>query len=312
MIALLLLACAAPFEPTPLAPLVPEGFPPLPEDVVQTVEGVELGRVLFHDRRLDGVEDRACGDCHVQSGSFSSDRAVAVLPHVNLGWSEHFLWTGGVDGRLEDAMAFEVEEFFVADLEALAGEDDLAELIEAAFGDPEPSVERLASALAQYERTLVSADSPYDRWLVGADSLSDSALRGMETFFSEAGDCFHCHGGPLFTDNDFHNNGLDAEPDPGRYETTGSDLDLGLFKTPTLRNIALTAPYMHDDRFQSLEEVVDFYSEGLQHSATVDTLMKQVDQGGVHLMQTQKADLVAFLEALTDERFVSDPLLGPP
>jgi cytochrome c peroxidase len=135
----------------------------------------------------------------------------------------------------------------------------------------------------------------------------------LEIFNTERGDCFHCHGGILFTDNMFHNTGLDAEPgDKGLSAVTGDPLDRGRFKTPTLRNIEVTAPYMHDGRFRTLEEVVDFYSEGVQNSPTIDPLMKFAHQGGVRLTAQERSDLIAFLKTLTDTTFLTNPAFGNP
>ena len=304
------------FVPTPYAIPLPSNVPlamAVPADNPTTVEGVALGRRLYYDPRLDGVADRACAGCHVQSASFTSRRVPGVPAHVNLGFSDVFLWDGRVEGTLEDVMRFEVEEFFRADLAALAADPVYPEMFAHAFGPGPITTGRAARALAQFQRTLVSFDSRYDRAQRGEGSLSEAETRGAAIFFGETGDCFHCHGTVLFTDQRFHDMGLDAEPvRRGRADVTGDPTDVGAFKTPTLRNVALTAPYMHDDRYETLEEVVDFYSEGLQDSPTVDPLMRNVAGGGFGLTAEQKADLVAFLHTLTDRAFTENPAFASP
>ena len=137
----------------------------------------------------------------------------------------------------------------------------------------------------------------------------------MQLFYSEDAECFHCHATNLFTDNLFHNIALVADAaiaGIGRAHVTGDADDDGLFKTPTLRNIAQTAPYMHDDRFATLEEVLDFYSEGILYSRTLDTLMPSATGGGFELTADEKADLAAFLRSLSDDEFLSSPSLAAP
>jgi cytochrome c peroxidase len=297
--------------------LHPDGFPDLvePADNPTTIEGVALGRALYYDDRLSPDVSRACADCHLQNHAFSRPDVEGVLPHINLGWSQHFLWDGGFDGTLEQALQKEVELFFGTDVTKLQ-EPDMEALFTAAFGSSEITTTRCAQALAQFQRTLVSARSPFDQYMGGsADSLTVEEKRGMEVFYSERGDCFHCHADRLFTDNLFHNNGLLADSEiagTGRAHVTGDADDDGLFKTPTLRNVELTAPYMHDDRFATLEEVVDFYSDGMVYSRTIDTLMPTVTGGGYELTAQEKSDLVAFLKALSDQSFITNPDLAAP
>ncbi len=294
---------------------LPAHFPPMiiPEDNPTTVPGVALGRTLYYDDRLSQDGTRACADCHLQGSAFTSARGQGVLPHINLAWARNFLWDGSTSGTLEDAMRMEVEDFFQTDVSRLR-EPDLEVMFEAAFGTKEVTTERAALALAQFQRTLTSADAPWDRYMAGDESaLTEAQKRGMALFNSERAECFHCHATALFTDNLFHNNGLDqVVTGTGRAHVTGRFHDEGAFKTPTLRNVALTAPYMHDDRFATLAEVVDFYSEGVQPSHSISALIPNPFTGGMALTAQEKAELVAFLEALTDGSFLSDPALGPP
>jgi len=161
-------------------------------------------------------------------------------------------------------------------------------------------------ALAQFERTLISTNSKFDKFLRNEVQLSPSELNGYAIFNSEKADCFHCHGTQMFMDNTFHNNGLDTEPflDLGRANVTEDALDNGKFKTPTLRNIEFSAPYMHDGRFSSLEEVIEHYNSGGNYSSTVDPLMKKLGIG-LQLTNQEKQDLIAFLKTLSDENFIS-------
>ena len=158
---------------------------------------------------------------------------------------------------------------------------------------------------------MISGNSKFDRFLRGETSLTPEEENGFNVFMDEArGDCFHCHGSnnnPLWTDNLFHNNGLDKTfTDLGLGAKTGDPKDNGKFKSPSIRNLAFTPPYMHDGRFTTLEEVINHYSEGLQFSPTIDPLMKKVSQGGVQLSAKDKADLKAFLLSLSDVEFINN------
>lgn len=301
------------YEPTPYTLQTPVTFPDLyihPDNPL-TEEGVALGRMLYYDTMLDGVNTRSCSKCHQQTTSFTSGPSNA-LAHINIGWNKYFLWNGKIEGSLEDIMYFEVSEFFKTDLQRFNDDENYALLFEQAFGVTEITYKELAYALAQFERTKISATSRYDLYKKGVINFTESELRGFELYYSEKGDCFHCHGTELLTDREFHNNGLDATPADGRMEITNDPLDRGKFKTPTLRNIALTGPYMHDGRFETLEEVVDFYSEGVVYSETIDPLMKNVGQGGVKLSAQEKADLIAFLKTFTDNSYIENPNLSNP
>lgn len=300
------------YDPAPYYMQVPDRFPEMeiPADNPLTVEGIALGRRLYYDPALHINGDRACATCHRQEYAFTSD--AEVLPHINLGWNNAFLWNGKVQGTLEDIMLFEVKDFFQADMGRLNGLPDYPVLSFKAFGEKALTNELAAKAIAQFVRTMVSGNSTYDKVMRDELFFTDAQYDGYEIFFTERGDCFHCHGGVLFTDNAFHNNGLDANPAIGLGAITGNPEDLGKFKTPTLRNIALTGPYMHDGRYATLEEVIDFYSEGLHESETIDPLMKQAHKGGVQLTAKEKSDLIAFLKCLTDSAFISNPALDSP
>jgi cytochrome c peroxidase len=193
---------------------------------------------------------------------------------------------------------------------------DYPYLFARAFGTPEITADRLARALEQFLLTQVSHDSKFDRVLKGEAKFTDAEQRGFELFHTEydprheqfGADCFHCHGGLLFQSQNFANNGLDFQfKDLGRYETTKREGDQGKFAVPSLRNVEVTGPYMHDGRFQTLEEVVEHYTTGVKRTATVDPNLAKHPDGGVPLSQADKQGLVAFLKTLTDEQFRHDP-----
>jgi cytochrome c peroxidase len=175
-------------------------------------------------------------------------------------------------------------------------------LFRQAYGEGPVTLAGVTKALATYQRTLISNRSPYDRWTGGdKNALSAAAKRGEALFTGEKGDCWHCHAPPLFTDGKFHNLGLDSIlADPGRALITGLSADEGKFKTPGLRNVAMTAPYMHDGRFATLEQVVEHYNSGTSLHLNTDALMRPLG-----LTPQEVSDLVAFLEALTDSAFLA-------
>ncbi len=301
-------------RPTPYRLEIPEGFPEMPQhpDNPLTVEGVRLGERLFHDPLLSTGGPQAgnsCATCHQQQHAYAMPGSgTSVLPWINLGWNREFwLWAGKVQGTIEDAMMFEVNEFFQVNPDVLAADTSYVRMFREAFGTPRITRKRIAYALAQYARTLISGNSKFDRYLRGEATLTPEEQLGMSIFFSEKGDCFHCHAPPLFTDFDLHNIGLDSLPtgdDLGHFLVTGDSADIGKFRTPTLRNLAFTAPYMHDGRFQTLDEVIDFYSEGIHRVPNLDPIF--FHSGGVRMNLTpaEKAALKAFLLTLTDSSFV--------
>ncbi len=190
--------------------------------------------------------------------------------------------------------------------------NDYPALFTTAFGSPEITAEKISLALENYLLTLTSFDAKFDRVLRGEGKFTPEEQRGFELFSTEydprrgqfGADCFHCHGGPLFQSQSFANNGLDDTfADLGRGKITGKKSDDGKFATPSLRNVALTAPYMHDGRFQTLEAVVEHYATGLKRSATLDPNLAKHPDGGVPLSAADKRALVAFLNTLTDAQF---------
>jgi cytochrome c peroxidase len=184
-----------------------------------------------------------------------------------------------------------------------------------AFGSNDVTAERISKAISQFVRSIVSYRSKYHQWLRGEAQLTASERRGYDLFFSEEADCFHCHGGTaLLTSYDYFNNAKDTEfTDPrDRYSITNNLQDKGAYRAPSLINVELNGPYMHDGRFKTIDDVIDFYSEGLVYSDYVHPLMKFVNQGGVHLTDDEKKDLKAFLLTLTDHALLTDPAFAAP
>ena len=302
--------------PTPYELTVPAGFPAptIPPDNLLTIEGIALGKRLFADPILSVDSTIACASCHLPAHAFSDPRPFSQgvggvtsrnsMPLFNVLWSSSFFWDGRA-ASLEDQALEPVQrpvemgedwDRVVAKLERHA---EYPALFARAFGDAPINRQLVVQAIAQFERTLISADSKYDRWLAGQATFAPEEERGFLLFHTEAGDCFHCHGAPLFTDNEFHNNGLDLDPpDAGLAALTGKRLDRGKFKTPTLRNVEYTAPYMHDGRFQTLEEVVEHYDSGFHRTVLTDPLL--LVRPTLDLAPADKRALVAFLKTLSD------------
>jgi cytochrome c peroxidase len=191
-------------------------------------------------------------------------------------------------------------------------------LFKKAFGTEEVTFDRMARAVAQFIRSIVSSESKFDKYLRGEVQLNASELNGYVLFVTEEGaDCFHCHGGggnPLFTTNLFYNNGKDTvfTDTRDRYAFTGDPMDIGAYKAPTLRNIELTGPYMHDGRYATLDQVINFYSDSVVWSPSISPLMHKVSDGGAKLLPQEKADLKAFLLTLTDQTLLTNPNYAPP
>ena len=322
----------------------------IPDDNPMTVEGIELGRYLFYDGRLSGRTHpdslMSCGTCHLQAKSFECgiDHAEflggfphgitgkptphVMLPMVNLLWNHTgYLWNGAVQ-NIEDIVwiGITAEHEMNADTnrvkELFQEIPGYPELFYQAFGSERVTMKNISRAIAQFIRILISANSKFDNYLQGKVQLSPSELNGFILFTTEEGaDCFHCHGGsgnPLFTTHLFYNNGKDSiftgpfEDPLDRYHVTGDPMDVGAYKATTLRNIAVTGPYMHDGRFATLDDVIEFYSHHLVTSPSVNPLMHHVINGGIQLTPSEKADLKAFIATLHDEEFLLNPAFGPP
>ncbi|MCU0433497.1 MAG: cytochrome-c peroxidase [Bacteroidia bacterium] len=316
-------------------------FPPMPvaADNPVTVEGAELGRFLFYDPILSADSTISCASCHRQEAAFS-DGPMAfskgingvkqrrnTLPLFNLAWYPAYFWDGRAASM--EAQVFEpVRAHDEMNLNWPAAEKRIARSqfyrrrFAAAFGDTRIDSVRIARAIAQFERTLISNRSKYDLAITNRARFTPDERAGFELANDMTkADCLHCHttdADALGTTGQFSNNGLDsifnpfAYPDAGRGKITGKTTDYGKFKTPSLRNLAFTAPYMHDGRFATLEEVVNFYSHGVHSSANVDSRMGTVRTGGAQLTPLQQKQLVAFLLTLSDSAFVNDRRFAAP
>ena len=309
--------------------------PIIPVSNKLTVEGVALGKRLFFDNILSVNNTKACASCHSPQHAFADPNQFSVgvtniegtrnsMPLFNLAWNfdDRYFWDGHALGLESQALepvidANELGNDSWEPVEAkLNNHPEYPQLFKQAFGTSVITKTLVSKAIAQFERTLISGNSKFDKFSNGEVTLTPQEQNGLDVFMDESrGDCFHCHGNPnnpLWTDNKFHNNGLDATfSDLGFGLITGNPNDNGKFKSPSLRNLAYTAPYMHDGRFATLEQVIEHYSTGLQASSTIDPLMKKVAQGGVNLTAQDKADLKAFLLTLSDPSFLNNPAFIP-
>lgn len=299
----------------------PEGFPemPFPEDNLFTKERWELGKRLFYDSVLSVDGTLSCASCHKPSLAFADDRAfsagVKERPGVrnapslaNVGYHPYYLREGSVPTlEMQVLVPIQEENEFAHDIlhivDSLKNDQTYIRMsMEAYDREPDPFV--ITRALATFERTLISGDSRFDKYYYqGSKSiLTKEESRGKELFFSDRTSCSSCHGGFNFTDYSFKNNGLEAVYDDiGRMRFTGVPEDESLFKVPSLRNVELSAPYMHNGIFGNLLEVVDHYNAGGKPHPNKSKLLKPLN-----LSEQEKSDLVAFLKTLTDQSFISN------
>lgn len=340
---------------------LPSGFtePPVPGSNPMSAAKVELGRYLFHDRRLSFNETQACATCHQPARAFTDGRPKAVgsngdvhlrgpLSLSNAAWRATYNWSNSLLRTLEQQALvplFNIDP--IAEL-AMDGHEDvlLARLqgdptYQALFAEAYPDLEQrfkvstAVNAIASFVRTIVSGNSQYDRYVNGdSTALDGAAKRGMELFYGKAR-CGQCHSGITFTDVEYRSdmkpsqipfhieglynvdgNGMYPASDLGFFIQTGNPADVGKFRTPTLRNIALTAPYMHDGSLPTLADVIAHYADPFSLDAAgnrvamnprADPILK-----GIALTAAERGDLERFLEALTDESFVNDPKYANP
>ena len=316
--------------------------PPIAPDNPLTVEGVKLGRMLFYEKKLSKDGSQSCAGCHRQQHAFSDTATFSIgvegkegkrqaMGVFNMAWHQNeFFW----DGRahllrdqslkpIQDPLEMnETLENVVAKLEA---DQAYRDQFIRAFGSDDITSEKMALAMEQFMNSIVSTESKYDRYLRGEVVLSAAEERGRKLFFTEfnpgfpdlsGADCAHCHAGRTFENDLYMNNGLDTDgslTDKGREEATQDPSDRGRFKVTSLRNIAVTPPYMHDGRFKTLEEVGAHYNSGIQPSATVDPVLEYTRvSGGLKLTAQDQADLVSFLKTLTDEILLTNPEYSNP
>jgi cytochrome c peroxidase len=295
---------------------VPSGLDPIewPTDNSYSKAKADLGKLLFFDPRLSADGTVSCASCHSPAHAFSEPNEVSIGIHgqrgrrnapaiLNAAYDMQFFWDGRA-GTLEEQSGGPIRnpvemgsspELAIAHIRTVSG---YAREFDRAFGSPEITWPRLTQAIGTFERTLVSGNAPYDRYQAGDKSaMSSQQVRGMKVFRESR--CTTCHSAPFFTNGTFANLGVGLDrphPDLGRYEITRDDHDWGAFKTPSLRNVAETAPYMHDGSVKTLEAVVDLYDRGGVPNRNLDNRIRPL-----HLTAEQKQDLVAFLNALSGE-----------
>ena len=310
-------------------------FESIPPDNPVTNDGATLGRVLFYDKNLSMSRKVSCGSCHFQHKGFADTVALSMghqggltrrnaMHLVNLQYNRRFFWDLRALG-LETQVLMPVQDSIEMGMSLdtlvarLNKEDYYPSLFTNAFGDPEITSTRIAAALAQFVRSIVSYQTKYDEGIV-ADfaNFNSQELAGKALYFNGITKCNQCHSTANFFDPGGRNTGLDVDyTDEGRFEITGIESDKGIFKVPSLRNVALTAPYMHDGRFATLEEVIDQYDNGVQPHANLDDRLTANNQiGGIpyslHLSSSEKAALIAFLHTLTDFSVVTDVKFSNP
>ncbi len=330
-----------PFSPTPRTVQVPVDFPKLeiPSDNPLTEEGIALGRRLFYDNRLSADSSMSCASCHLPEFGFTDGNAFSLgvdglfgkrssMSLANIGFAFHGLFWDGRAAALEDQALLPVEdplelhEDWARVVNKLIRSSEYPTWFRQAFGinDKREITRELAvKAIAQFERTLISANSRYDALFIRFEDFpTEEEQLGYDLFFDfepavPDAECGHCHGSALLTTNNYFNNAIDSVgsltefSDLGRGKVTGNYLDNGRFRAPTLRNIALTAPYMHDGRFQTLEEVIEHYNSGGHVTENYDANMHPLG-----LNQKQKQALIALLHTMTDTSFVQNPSFQDP
>ncbi len=285
-----------------------------------TAKKFELGRKLFYDRILSQNNTISCGSCHQQFAAFVHAGHIVshgihdrlgkrnAPPVMNMLWSKDFFWDGGVHNL--DLVPpnpihnpVEMDEDLGNVLEKLRNSSVYPALFKDAYNTDEINSTRFLQAMSQFMVSLVSANSRYDKFVRReGGTLTTTELSGKSLFEQK---CASCHASDLFTDRGFHNNGSqNIITDSGRYAITLNPEDIGKFKTPTLRNIEKTAPYMHGGKFQTLEEVLNHYANGISNSATLDAQLKQNGSVGIALSDDEKAKIISFLKTLTDDDFL--------
>jgi cytochrome c peroxidase len=323
----------------------PSHFPKMviPVDNPLTVAGVQLGRRLFYEKRLSANNTLSCAGCHSPKESFSDKNQFSrgidgqvgkrnSMALINLGYQKFFFWDGRSKTLEEQILQpvqdpIEMHQSWTNAVIKIKADANYRKDFYTAFGTDQVDSVLVTKAIAQFLRTMISGFSKYDVMYKQANNLSLNAKEqilstkitneewaGYDLFKSlNGGDCFHCHNGPLMHVELFSNNGLDQSfTDLGRGEVTKNPSDNGKFKVPSLRNIAFTAPYMHDGRFQTLEEVIEHYSSGIKISSTISPLIEFANQGGVQLDAFEKGLIKKFLLTLSDEEFINNPKFAPP
>jgi cytochrome c peroxidase len=313
----------------------------IPADNPMSEAGVELGRHLFYDSRLSRNDSISCATCHQPQLAFTDGKPRSVgiegkvharssMSLVNMLWSKQFFWDGRASS-LEAQALIPIQDPQEMDLpipQLLQKLQKIAEYppkFKKAFGSAKITAINVAKALAQFERTLISGNARYDQIVSGKATPTAREQEAIQLFMTHpipeagirGGNCGDCHGGYLTQLNTFHNNGLDKDPlDLGLGAISGKRFDKGKMKAPSLRNIALTAPYMHDGRFRTLREVLDHYNHHIQPSLYLDPLIveatNEVDGQSLLLTEAEKESIILFLNMLTDSSFVQNPKFANP
>ena len=301
---------------------VPPGFPNpnIPADNYISKSRIELGKKLFFDKRLSSDNTISCASCHFPQNAFSDVSPLSVgvqgrigfrnaPPLFNLAWMPLLMKDGGVP-TLELQVHAPISDIAEMDSDILQVIDEIKndynDLSLYAYKRPFDTYV-LTRALATFQRTLISGESRYDSYIIHGGSLTASELRGKDLFFADSLHCADCHSGFNFTSFNFENNGLSLNhPDTGRARITLLPQDVGKFKVASLRNVEVTAPYMHDGSLGTLEDVIDHYASGGQPHANKSPLIT-----GFSLSNQDKSDLIAFLKTLTDHRFLNNPSFRP-
>jgi len=294
--------------------------PEFPKDNVLTKERIALGDRLFNDTILSIDGTVSCAACHVVDYAFSDDRQFSrgfegrtgtrnSMPLLNLAWRNHFFWDGRKE-RLRDQVLEPIQDHreMAANLNhvihRLNRRGGYLKEFENAYGPGPVNPEKLSLALENYLLSLISDDSKFDQVADGKAKLDPLETRGRKLFDTKpskgGAGCFQCHSGSQFSDFEFRNNGLKHDKDLGRHRVTEKDSDKGLFLTPSLRNVELTAPYMHDGRLETLEDVIKHYNGPLHKSPTLDKLLPAE---GLKLSEADQKALIAFLKTLTDPQY---------
>jgi len=334
---------------TPYQWNLPQNFPKpeVPNDNPMTEAKVELGRALFYEPALSGNRAMSCRTCHQIEYAFSEPKKVSsgatgqflrrnALALINIAYNSDFTWAHSGLGSIEQHMLIPLFSEspvemgmtgYQQDILTRFNTNDYKKLFANAYGSEVVSLDKMVKAIACFVRSLTSFNSPFDNYAYRNqdDALNESELRGLELFFSEKLECFHCHGGFNFTQSSkhefqtldlrvFHNTGMYNTDGKGSYpvsdrgliEITLNPQDMGRFRAPTLRNVAFTAPYMHDGSIDSLSQVIQFYAQGGRGDGINNPYKSQFIQG-FELTEQEASDLLAFLHSLSDESFVNNP-----
>ena len=314
-------------------------IPNIASDNQLTVQGVKLGRMLFYEEMLSADGTQACASCHLQEFAFTDSAQFSIgvrgekggrhaMSVFNMAWNDNeFFWDGRAHLLRDQALLpiqdeLEMDETLENVVAKLSASQMYKDQFIRVFGTDEVTSEKVSLALEQFMNSIISTNSKYDDFLSDSTVFSESEKRGFKLFNTEynqffpeqsGADCQHCHSGLNFENDQYMNNGLDATfADDGRGKATEDPADNGKFKVTSLRNIALTAPYMHDGRFNTLEEVVEHYNSQLQASSTLDPALEQTRETGLFLTEQDKKDLVAFLKTLTDKDLTTNSEYSTP